>query len=185
MIAKAVSLYLAVALVGFAAALPTPASGPADAMCACAQEPDDATRLACYDNAVGRAHSPMANPQTAPATAAAVASSAPLTAAATPATPVANPAVRAPVLPITNTAPKPGPAEIVATISQLSRRADGRFVITLSNGQVWLEAETKERFQADVGDAVHIRTGLLGARYLRTSRGIDVRVTEIGGGGGN
>jgi hypothetical protein len=66
--------------------------------------------------------------------------------------------------------------QITATITNLTRKADGRFVITLNNGEVWLQAETKERFLASVGDVISLRTQLLGAHYLRTPKGSDVRV---------
>jgi hypothetical protein len=41
-----------------------------------------------------------------------------------------------------------------------------------------LEAETKERFSVSAGDTVTIRSELLGARYLRTALGADVRVVR-------
>ena len=124
----------------------------ADAVHACTAEPDDAKRLTCYDSAAGRVHSPIA-PRIGGVA-----------------------ATKPPVMPTTTGAPVPGTPDITATITKLSRHADGRFVITLSNGQVWLEAETKERFQADTGDIVSIRTELLGTHYLRTPKGFDVRV---------
>jgi len=133
-------------------ATPLCASELADAVHACAAEPDDAKRLACYDSAAGRSHSQIAPRAGGVA------------------------ATKPPVIPTTTGAPTPGTPDITATITKLSRHADGRYVITLSNGQVWLEAETKERFQADTGDLVNIRTELLGTHYLRTPKGFDVRV---------
>lgn len=127
------------------------ASGLIDSVHACAQESDDAKRLACYDNAAG--HAP------------------PLGAA------ISHPAPkddRAAVF-----APTPPKAtQITASITHITRRADGRFVITLDNGQIWSEAETKERLSVNTGDIVSIRSELLGAHYLRTTSGADVRVIQ-------
>jgi hypothetical protein len=87
--------------------------------------------------------------------------------------PVAAPQSPLSATPAKTTAPS---TDIAATITHLTRKADGRFVITLSNGEVWLQAETKERFLANVGDVISLRTQLLGAHYLRTPKGSDVRV---------
>jgi hypothetical protein len=131
------------------------ASGVTESVHACTQEPDDVKRLACYDNAAGRAQSP------------AVAINQPTAAPKTLERPVAQ----------TPAAP-PKAAEITASITHITRRADGRYVMTLDNGQIWSEVETKERFSVNKGDTVTIRSELLGAHYLRTPLGADVRVVH-------
>jgi hypothetical protein len=126
------------------------ASGLSESVHICTQEPDDAKRLACYDNAAGRAQ--------------------PRAAA------IHHPAQKADETSAASTLTPPKATEISASITHVTRRADGRYVITLDNGQIWLEAETKERLSVNTGDNVTIRTELLGSHYLRTTLGADVLV---------
>jgi hypothetical protein len=127
------------------------ASGLSESVHTCAQEPDDAKRLACYDSAAGRAQ-----PQTAA---------------------TSHPAPEAQETPAASALAPPRKArEIKASIAHITRRADGRYVFTLDNGQTWLEAQTKERFSVSPGDTVTIRSEWLGAHYLRTTLGADVLV---------
>lgn len=144
---------LAALVVIFMSACESPlvvASGLSESVHNCTQEPDDAKRLACYDNAAGRAQ--------------------PLAAA------TRHPAPKADETPAASTPTPPKATEIAASITHLTRRADGRYVITLDNGQIWLEAEVKERLSVNTGDTVTIRSQLLGAHYLRTPSGADVLV---------
>ncbi len=159
------------AVLGLGEAQSLRAASALDAVVACTGENDDSKRLACYDNALGRirpanATGKNAAPVTSIAPTAAVAPG-----AATPAPAAAPAPTHAPAARLIPSTP-----DISASITNLSRRADGRYVITLSNGQVWLEVETKERFQADTGDAVTVRSGALGSHFLRTPQGSDVRV---------
>ena len=139
---------------------PLIASSLADAVQACAQEPDSLRRLVCYDQVAGRS--------------------------ATGATPAVTPNVAPmPVAAASPTAPaaKAPPAasrreDVTATVTHVKRRADGRYVVTLDNGDVWSEVETKERFNVNEGDTVTVRTELLGTHYLHTDAGADVRVVR-------
>jgi hypothetical protein len=143
--------FLAALTLGWHASLLV-ASGLSDSLHLCAQEPDDTKRLACYDTAVGRTPLPAAAPR--------------------------PPTVKGDKIPAASTPAPQKATEITASITQLTRRADGRYVITLDNGQTWLEAQTKERLSVSTGDTVTIRSELLGARYLRTALGADVRVVR-------
>lgn len=164
-----------VVIAGLCAAPPLHAASVLDPVMACTNEPDDGKRLACYDAALGRTRPGSATAMPAvPATggvttAGSAAANAPAT--VPPATSVRPPTATYIPSRIVVTSP-----DISASISKLTRRADGRYVIALSNGQVWIEAETKERFQADTGDAVVIRAEALGSHYLHTPQGSDIRV---------
>jgi hypothetical protein len=148
--AETLAAFVVVLVLGWRSPLVV-ASGLSESVHTCAQEPDDAKRLVCYDNAAGRAQ-PLAAATRHPASKADETS-----AASTPAAP-------------------PKATEITASITHITRRADGRYVMTLDNGQIWSEAQTKERFSVNVGDTVTIRSELLGAHYMRTTLGADVLV---------
>jgi hypothetical protein len=72
-------------------------------------------------------------------------------------------------------APKP---QVSGTIARVVRRADGRALITLDNGQVWLQGEAYERFDAQPGETVLVRSGVLGSFYMHAASGADTRVTR-------
>ncbi len=56
---------------------------------------------------------------------------------------------------------------LTAVVSHVAERADGTFVVTLDNGQVW--AQVKRAYvPLKVGDAVRIERGALGSVYLFT-----------------
>jgi hypothetical protein len=123
---------------------------------ACAQIADDGKRLSCYDREIARlstreepAHPPPAGG------------------------PSPKPEAKQPTAPSVST-----DKTIVATVSNTARRADGRWIITLDNGQVWQQAETRGTFQVKSGDAVEIRTSLVGANFLHSATGGDTRVTR-------
>ena len=59
------------------------------------------------------------------------------------------------------------PAEIRGKVVELSRRPRGQWIITLDNGQVWLQ-KNADRTRIEVGDEVTIRRGVFGARRLFT-----------------
>lgn len=157
---------------------PVVASGLSESVLACAQEPDDLKRLDCYDNAVRRAAPlPAVTPQPAPAPKAAETAS-----ISTPTPPIATlptaaPPTAAPPAAMPSKVTPPKSTELTASITHLKRLADGRYVITLDNGQTWLEAHTREGLSVNTGDNVTIRSEFLGAHYLRTPLGADVLVT--------
>jgi hypothetical protein len=138
---------------------------------------DDAQRLACYDAAFGKPARPAG---------AAAAPRAPVAAPAAPATtpaptvraaPVAPPAA-APPAPVAPSAAPAAPAakNVSAGISEVARRADGRFVVTLNNGQVWSQLERDAAAEVAVGDEVTVREGMLGSYFLTTRAGVRTRV---------
>jgi hypothetical protein len=134
------------------------------AMASCASQSDAAARLACYDAVAARMKT----------AAEAVASSPPAAAVTTPAAPA-----------VVADAPKPQTAtgfggehikdpahddvipaedveEIHAKVTAVTFAANGRFTVTLDNGQVWrqTQGETERfRFSKTGGDAVTISRG--------------------------
>jgi hypothetical protein len=63
-------------------------------------------------------------------------------------------------------------------VTALSARADGRHVIALANGQIWVQGEAWEVLHLSVGDAVTVKPGVLGSYYLRAPSGSATRVTR-------
>ena len=76
-----------------------------------------------------------------------------------------------------NTQHLPGYSVLPATIVKLgARRNNGWFVVTLDNGQVWSQTETRPDALVRVGDNITLRKARLGSYTLRTVEGIDTRV---------
>jgi hypothetical protein len=80
-----------------------------------------------------------------------------------------NPALAAP----------PKPDQIEATVARIDERADGQRVITLDNGQVWLQVEAKSLGSLAAGDRVRIRQGTFSSYRLLTPAGVPLRVRRI------
>jgi hypothetical protein len=143
----------AIAVMPFRTAVSAPSAVP-EPLRACAQLEDDSKRLSCYDREIARLSTqdePVRQSPTPPST--------------------------------TNPKPAKAPvsteeAAISATVSNTARRADGRWVITLDNGQVWLQAETRGNFQTKPGDVVQVRISGLGNSFMHTTAGGDTRVTR-------
>ena len=172
--ARAVILLCVMALIAIGLVRPAGASAVPDTLRACAQEPDDHKRLACYDQEIARLSAKAdrsigltkAQERKEDETEAqrAVRSSQPASAPVLAPKPV-------------STSTRQGPLESAA-VASISRRGDGRCVITLDNGQVWLQGEAYESFEAKTGEAITIRSGLLGSFYMHTASGADTRVTR-------
>jgi hypothetical protein len=137
----------------------------------CADEADDALRLACYDREVGR-------------TTTAVVVAAPDSEAAEDA------AVTMPRLPeeefgmtadLERKASEPVDDlnEIRATIVKITTRRYGNRVFTLDNGQVWLEKSEERSLRLNTGDPVRIVSGALGSFKLFGSGKRPTKVERI------
>lgn len=174
---------------------------------ACAAVDDPATRLACYDEAfprpeVAASDTPAAGG--APAQSAAPASTpapAPASAAAAAASAAASPAPAAAEAPApVKAAPDAsefglseaqlrardpersraaGPDQIEARVVGLDFRATGERVITLDNGQVWLQTEVTVRGPLKAGDTVRIRKAALSSFQLVTPGRVALRVRRL------
>jgi len=155
----------------------------------CSRIVEDAARLACYDQAFGKAApEPAAAPVSAPAptptpTPATVAVAA---AAATPASAPAKPAVA----PTEDFGFKPAeverkkevvevkpeePNSISARVTAVETRQD-KFIATLDNGQVWSQIELDTRVRLAAGDTVTLRRAIFGSYLLIGPQGVATRV---------
>lgn len=166
---------------------------------ACAAETDDARRLACFDEIMSPkpADAAVSEPEAA-ATSAATAGVA--IAAAETAAPAAVPAEAA--APEAGSAAEARPApeaasdavdnfgrtggdkkalkQISATVVEVSRLPYGEAVVTLDNGQVWVEKDATFGFKIEVGDEAVIKRGTFGGYKLmgRGRRSSPVRRVE-------
>jgi hypothetical protein len=150
-------------------ALPTQwapaASGLPASLQACTQEPDDSRRLACYDHEMARlaaAPPPAMSPAPAPV----------------PDKSFGLTPEQQRQLEPRATREKVIPQTLSSTVSAVSSRGDGRLVITLANGQVWVQGEAYEVFRIKAGDAITIKPGLLGSFHLYGPSGYATRVTR-------
>ncbi len=155
---------LAIAHVPVASAADLPES-----LQACMAESDDMRRLACYDREMARLAS---SPAVAGAPAAAQAATAEL-----------SPEEKfglseAQVLEKQKSEEASKPESLTATLTSISQRPHGELVMTLDNGQVWLQKETVP-FLVKVGDTVTIKPAAFGSFLMSTGSGRPIRVTRV------
>jgi hypothetical protein len=138
----------------------TAAESTTDALLTCANETDNARRLRCFDAVV-------AGLRRAPAAPVASAAATPVTAA-----PVAAPQASPPAVSPEEKFGARGDlnrekhtelSEITGTVTAVSTRPYGELVITLDNGQVWVERAPNSKMKVKVGDSVKIEAGALGS----------------------
>ena len=165
------------------------ASDSTAALLACRDVADSSARLACFD----RAAAALAQSGTATARSPATAAIPSASDAAVPAAP--PPTHPAPVLspqqqfglPERAIATKEVAAgtraadapKIEANLVQIAAGADGRFVFTLDNAQVWKQLLTEGDLLAKPGDPVTISRGWLGSYWLQAKSGRGCKVSRI------
>lgn len=71
------------------------------------------------------------------------------------------------------------PEQIGAVVTDLSYRSAGQRVITLDNGQVWMQTESSGLGHVAVGDRVVVRKAALGSFLLITPARVSLRVRRI------
>lgn len=161
-----------------------------DSLESCARISDDARRLACYDGLAGRvmqgtavAAVPSPAPETTPEIATVLAP-APAAAAAAPvaAAPVA--VERVAEFGLSEQARKEREPEkwvesVTARVTNVGQTASDRYVITLDNGQVWVQSETNTRAILAPGDTVTIKRAALGSFKLSGPRSVFWRVKRL------
>ena len=145
-----------------------------EALLACANEKDDAGRLRCFDAVVaGMRRAPVAPAASSAATATAAPAAAPPTSTHAPSAEEKFGArgdlkrEQAPEL-----------SEIAGTVTAVSAKPYGELVITLDNGQVWVERTPNSKIKVKVGDAVKIEAGALGSFTLIAANGRSSKVAR-------
>jgi hypothetical protein len=132
---------------GIAAQTVTPA------LRACRAETDGAKRLACFDREMAR----IDEVGQAPAAAAA-----PTAASKSPAPP--SPVERFGLPPEHSVDDLP--KKLTSQITGVSQQSHGRYLITLANGEVWLQTEDNLGFSPKAGGSVTVKRGLTGGYYM-------------------
>jgi hypothetical protein len=178
------------------APLPAAAQEITPALKDCVKVPDGATRLACYDSemrrieGVGESNPPHASGSESPRSPTpaevkqpdAPVRSAPPARSTPPAPsePPALPAASSSTGPTARPTPPPTsgeqfglppreprtPSRITARVASASRQPSGRYIVTLENGQVWLQTEDELGFVPGAGSSVSIKRGLLGSYWM-------------------
>lgn len=146
----------------------------------CASVVGPAERLACYDAAFGapepdadRAANGHARIEPEPGEAAAVSQSPAKSIDQFGASPARERTSR------TVSERELAPDRIEARITGVARRATGQKVITLDNGQVWMQLENERHGQLSEGDRVVISKAALGSFLLQPKAGGPMRVRRI------
>ncbi len=70
------------------------------------------------------------------------------------------------------------PQKFTAVVSKIEWR-NGVFLVTLDNGQVWMQSERDSRLQIAARDTVTIRRASLGSHLLSGKQGIAARVKRV------
>jgi hypothetical protein len=168
----------------------TPRAAAAETGAECAAIPGDEARLACYDSLF---RVPASTAQQSAATSAGAGAVAAATAAvAAPAAAVAAPA-QAPMpaadfglteaqkqaqAPAT-AAPPPEIDSISAVVEEVTRRRTGEVLVTLDNGNVWVQTDTSMRLIVNPGDSVTVRAAALGSFMMKVAGRPAVRVRRL------
>lgn len=181
---RAGSLILAVFL-STLCALAAFAHDPFDSMRSCAAEANDARRLSCYDQAVAEfaSESPPAvtrteiggttfpgDPSEAPAP------------SMTPQKPEEEFGINDAMVREQKKSSGDKTEEIKklsSTVSDVSRRSHGVLLITLENGQIWVETKPSSYFPLKVGDTVTIRRRVFGTFRLTEPSGRSTQVRRV------
>jgi hypothetical protein len=131
---------------------------------ACAAEPDDARRLACYDKQFRRGANQPSQPKAVTPTAPVDAASAEQRFGMNGQVERNTPGTQAPTL-----------DKLTEHVAAIWHKPRGEAVFKLENGQTWEEADGEIPIYLKVGDAVTINAGVMGAYWVVASTG-SVRV---------
>ena len=181
MIRKCASALSALVLAAVPVCLLAAEAGMVERLESCSAERDDALRLACYDREVAQLVT-TARKQAAPTDVSTNAKAPESTPENRPATAEDNFGVYG-----SEVARKRGAEEskagtelkrLTAAVTAISQRPRGELVVTLDNGQVWLQKKTQSYFPIRIGDEATITSGALGSFYLVVS-GRSTQVTRI------
>jgi hypothetical protein len=152
---------------------------------ACTAEKDSLARLVCFDREVAKytqsstrvAPTPSASAKVSPSAATVVPTQPPVASQPADEFGVAGQLARK------RKAEKEDAGEAVkelhASVSKLSNKPYGEFVVTLDNGQVWQQNEAKSSFVIKEGETVIIKPAKFGSFMLTTGSGATTRVHRI------
>lgn len=151
----------------------------------CVQINVDSQRLACYDQLAGRvvqgtgSSSSLASGTAAATTgtAAAGTTAAGTTAAVAASDPVADFGLSDKA--IKQREPEKWVESVTGKVINVALAASDRYVITLDNGQVWMQSETNTRQILSPGDTVTIKRAALGSYKLSGPRSVYWRVRRL------
>jgi len=115
---------------------------------------DDAERLACYDAEFGKPT------------------------AAVP-TPASESAEKDFGLAAHGTPQQAEIATVTSVVAAVARKRDGRFLVTLANGQRWEQSELESKASVEAGDTVTVRRASFGSFLIVTKAGIATRVKRV------
>lgn len=143
----------------------------ADRIAACASERDEARRLACYDEAVAASKTAERElpAQSAPAAEAITESDFGVSGSAV---------ARQRRSEQENAEDREKIKSITAVVTEVSSQARGELVITLDNGQIWMQKKSERYFPVKLGDKVTINAGMLGS-YRMTNGNRITQVTRV------
>jgi hypothetical protein len=151
-----------------------PAQSAPDPMEACSQLGDASARLACFDREIQRRHAAVA--ASSSATHAAPAPAASHTAA--------DDTIGLDGKQLSMKRKEEGiapaaPTLIVAELTQLHPRPGHQYHFDLDNGQVWESVDNQGQLLLAAHETVSIRSGALGAFFLKTQEGNSIRVHRL------
>ncbi len=163
------------------------AHDPFDSMRSCAAEANDARRLSCYDQAMAELASelPIAVPQSetdGTASPGNRAEAAPPAPSMTPQSPEEEFGMSDKLEREIKKSSGDEAEEIKqlsSTVSDVSRRPRGELLITLENGQIWVETKPSSYFPLKVGDTVKIRRRAFGSFRLTEPSGRSTQVRRV------
>jgi hypothetical protein len=162
-------------------------AGSDEAARQCAGVSDDRARLACYDGIFSKPAA--ADRDSAPAVPASGAARAETAVSSTPAAATAA-AASSPQddFGLSDTAKRARdpekakeliPQSMSEKVASVGRRPTGELVVTLDNGQVWVQIETTTMARISAGDTVTIRKAALGSYQLVSPNKVTVRVRRV------
>lgn len=143
------SHWLAIAWLGAAGGQAAAAADLPLSLRDCAQQKDDARRLACFDHAVAEMRSPPAQDFSV------------------------DPEV---AHKLQEQSRANAHEKVTSKVTLVTQRPHGELVITLDNGQVWLQLEPMFYFPLKSGDTITLSHGLAGSFWLTSAVGLATRV---------
>jgi hypothetical protein len=152
---------------------------------ACAAEPDDGQRLACFDETLarlrggGEAAPSAAAPVAAPAPAVAAAAAAPAPTEATASQRSVPPEEAFGLRGELKDEKLGNLDELVSTVTNVRAKPHGELVVTLANEQVWAEIASGSKIKLKPGDTVKIESGSFRSFILVAPNGRSSKVTRV------